>query len=219
MNARSKAAHRALLLAGITLGRADGHPESRALRLTARALDQAASVLNGRTGDQDITGRARAILHQARTAAPIEFPCEVIGYVSAPLVGHLPGVGDLMPANPLHAVRERELRARLLAILSSGLLDSSDGQEVTAALVALLDLHTDHHHLAGEVADHGRADAHPTVYRPSTGTRTAQHLPGRLTVFDGGLILVELPVPFGITPGEIWQTIRTAQPATTLAAA
>lgn len=59
---------------------------------------------------------------------------------------------------------------------------------------------------------HGRADQLPTTYRPHEGTRTAVHLPGHLTVFDGGLILAELAVPFDITPGQIWQLIKTAQP-------
>ncbi|WP_326815921.1 MULTISPECIES: hypothetical protein [unclassified Streptomyces] len=54
---------------------------------------------------------------------------------------------------------------------------------------------------------------------PSPAGRTAIHLPGHLTVFDGGLILAELAVPFAITPGEIWQLIKTAQPTHDTAAA
>lgn len=214
MNAHAKAAHRARLLAGIACGRAEDHPEAHALHLTTRALRQAAAVLLGNAGDDDIAARALAVLHRARAIAPTDFPFEVIGYVSAPLVGRLPGLHDLVPANPAHAKQERELRARLDNITAAGLLDSSDDQEVTAALGALLDVHAEHSRLAEEVAAHGRADAHPTVYRPHTGTRTAQHLPGRLTVFDDGRVLTKLAVPYGITPSEIWQLIRTAQPTT-----
>ncbi|MFE4959191.1 hypothetical protein ACFRCW_35585 [Streptomyces sp. NPDC056653] len=80
-------------------------------------------------------------------------------------------------------------------------------------LVALIRLYGDYDRLADEVAVHGRADQLPTTYRPHEGGRTAAHLPGHLTVFDGGLILAELDVPYGVSSGEIWQLIRTAQPA------
>lgn len=219
MNQHTTAARRARLLAGIVRGRADGHPEAKALRLVARQLGQAAAVLRGLGGDHDIADRAQAILWRARMAAPEGFPAYVIGYVSAPLAGYLPGLDDLMPADPAHVRRERALRARLLDVIGSGLLGSSDDQEVTAALVGLLDVHAAHAALAAEVEIHGRADAHPTVYRPHTGTRTAQHLPGRLTVFDDGQVLAELNVPYGITPGEVWQLIRDIEPARLLIAA
>ncbi|MFF5275169.1 hypothetical protein [Streptomyces sp. NPDC000133] len=38
-------------------------------------------------------------------------------------------------------------------------------------------------------------------------------------MFDGGLILAELAVPFDITPGQIWQLIKTAQPIREMTAA
>jgi hypothetical protein len=116
-----------------------------------------------------------------------------------------------MPANPLHVRRERILRARLLAVTEAGHLDSSDEEVVRAALIALVDVHADHAELAAEVELHGRVDALPTVYRPHRGARTALHLPGRLAVFDGGQVLAELPVPYGITPGEIWRLIGTVE--------
>ena len=219
MNQHTKAAHRARLLAGIVRGRAEGHPEARALRLTARALGQAAGVLLGRCGDHDIATRAQAVLTRARHVAPADFPADVIDYVSAPLTGHFPGLRDLVPANPFHARRERGLRARLFGITAAGLLDSSDDEEVIAALVGLLDVHAAHAALAAEVELHGRADAQPTVYRPHTGTRTAHHLPGRLTVFDGGQVLAELPAAYDITPGEVWQLVRDVEPAWQLLAA
>ncbi|GAA2948537.1 hypothetical protein ACFPN0_15055 [Kitasatospora cinereorecta] len=219
MNQHQITAQRARLLAGIIRGHVDGHPQAKALRFVARQLGQAGAVLRGLGGDHDIAARAEAILWRARMAAPEGFPAEVIGYVSAPLAGYLPGLDDLMPANPLHVRRERALHARLLGVIGSGLLASSDDQEVTAALVGLLDVHTAHAALAAEVEIHGRADAHPTVYRPHIGTRTAQHLPGRLTVFDGGQVLAELTVPYGITPGEVWQVIRDTEPTRQLIAA
>lgn len=219
MNQHTSTAQRARLLAGIIRGHADGHPDAKALLLVARQLGQAGAVLRGLGGDHDITARAEATLWRTRMAAPKSFPSEVIGYVSAPLAGRLPGLGDLMPANPEHARRERALNARLLGVLGSGLLDSSDDQEVAAALVGLLDIHTAHAALAAEVKVHGRVDAHPTVYRPHSGMRTAQHLPGRLTVFDGGHVLAELTVPYDITPGEVWQLIRNAEPSRRLIAA
>ncbi|MFJ7592510.1 hypothetical protein ACIQZO_35095 [Streptomyces sp. NPDC097617] len=219
MNQQTSTAQRARLLAGIIRGRAVGHPDAKALRLIARQLGQASAVLRGLDGDHDIADRAEAILWRARMAAPESFPPVVIGYVSAPLAGYLPGLDDLMPANPEHVRSEHTLRARLLDVLGTGLLGSSDDQEATAALVGLLDVHTAHAALAAEVEIHGRADAYPTVYRPHTGSRAAQHLPGRLTVFDGGQVLAELNVPYGITPGEVWQLIRDIEPARPLIAA
>ncbi|MGC4947746.1 hypothetical protein ACLQ2N_16315 [Streptomyces sp. DT224] len=219
MNQLAATAQRARLLARIIRGHAQGHPDAKALRLIARQLGQASAVLRGLGGSHDIAARAEAILYRARLLAPEGFPPEVVGYVSAPLTGYLADLTDLMPANPAHARRERALRARRLGVLVSGLLNSSDDQEVAAALDGLLDVHTEHAALAAEVEIHGRADAHPTTYRPHIGTRSAQHLPGRLTVFDGGQVLAELLVPYGITPGEIWQLVRTTDPARQLAAA
>jgi hypothetical protein len=219
MNQYVKAATRARLLAGVIRGRAQDHPQGTELRLTARQLGQAAAVLLGLGGSHDIAERAERILWNARRLAPVGFPTDVLGYVSAPLTGYNPGMHDLMPANPRHARRERILRARLLAVTEAGHLDSADEDVARAALIALLDVHAEHAELAAEVELHGRIDVHPTVYRPRWGARTAQHLPGRLTVFDGGQLLAELPVPFGITPGEIWRLIDTVQPAALLIAA
>lgn len=219
MNQHTSTAQRARLLAQIIRGHADGHPDAKALRLVARQLGQASAVLRGLGGSHDIAARAEAILYRARMFAPESFPPEVIGYVSAPLTGDLADLNDLMPANPVHAHRERALRARRLGVLVTGLLNSSDDQEVTAALVGLLDVHTAHAALAAEVEIHGRADAQPTTYRPHIGTRSAQHLPGRLTVFDGGQVLAELAVPYGVTPGEVWQLIRDTEPTRQLVAA
>lgn len=212
MNQHVKAATRARLLAGIVRHRAEGHPHGDQLRLTARQLGQAAAVLLGLGGGHDITERAERILSNARRLAPEGFPTDVLGYVSAPLTGYNPGMHDLMPADPQHARRERILRARLLAVTEAGHLDSTDEDVARAALIALLDIHAEHAVLAADVKLHGRIDAQPTVYRPTFGPRTAQHLPGRLTVFDGGQLLAELAVPFGITPGEIWRLIDTARP-------
>ncbi|WNI20376.1 hypothetical protein [Actinacidiphila sp. ITFR-21] len=219
MNQHMKAATRARLLAGVIRGRAQTHPQGKQLRLTARQLSQAATVLLGLGGSHDIAERAETILWRARTTAPEGFPADVLDYVSAPLTGYNPGMPDLMPADPQHARRERALRARLLAVTEARHLDSGDEDVVRAALTALLDIHADHAELAAEVELHGRIDANPTVYRPHRGARTAQHLPGRLAVFDGGQLLAELPVPYGITPVEIWRLIDTAQPAADLIAA
>ncbi|MEC3995193.1 hypothetical protein VSR01_17290 [Actinacidiphila sp. DG2A-62] len=211
MNQYVKAATRARLLAGVIRGRAQGHPQGRELRLTAHQLGQAAAVLLGLGGSHDIAERAQTILWRARTTAPEGFPTDVIGYASAPLTGYNPGMADLMPADPAHARRERALRARLLAVTEAGHLDSRDEDVVRAALIALIDVHAEHAELAAAVELHGRIDAHPTVYRPLRGARTGQHLPGRLAVFDGDQLVAELPVPFDITPGEIWRLIATVQ--------
>ncbi|MGY5035128.1 hypothetical protein ACWC9U_30645 [Streptomyces sp. 900116325] len=158
-------------------------------------------------------GRARMAAARAETG----IPAAVIDYVSASAIGYTPELPDLLPADPEHVRQENELRARFLDI--SRHLDARDEDVANAALVALIRLHSDYDRLADDVALHGRADQLPTTYRPHEGGRTAVHLPGHLTVFDGGLILAELAVPFAITPAEIWQLIKTAQPARDTAAA
>lgn len=47
-------------------------------------------------------------------------------------------------------------------------------------------------------------------YRSSVNGRTAEHNLANnvLTIFEGGMILVELDVPQGVTPGAIWNHIE-----------
>ncbi|WP_433916944.1 hypothetical protein [Streptomyces sp. NBC_01744] len=138
-------------------------------------------------------------------------PTAAFDYVSAPVTGYAPELPDLLPADPEHVSRENELRAEFLDL--SRHLDARDEDVAKAVLVALLRVHREYDRLAADVAMHGRADQVPTTYPPHEGNRSAAHLPGHLTVLDGGLILAELDVPYGISPGEIWQLIKTAQPA------
>ncbi|MFC7791361.1 hypothetical protein [Streptomyces cinereoruber] len=210
MNQHDKAATRARLLAGIIRSRAKGHPDAPALRAVARSLGKVARHLLDGSGD-DAAERAHTALWQIRRAAPLSLPSDVIAYVSAALDGRNPGLHDLMPANPEHAHREGQLRARLLDLTEAGHLDSAEEAIVAAALAALLDLHTEHAALAEDVADHGRADAQPTAFRPHHSPLTGTHLPGRLTVSLHGRLIAELHVPYGITPDEIWQILRTFQ--------
>ncbi|WP_434593335.1 hypothetical protein [Streptomyces sp. A5-4] len=213
MNKHSKAATRARLLAGVIRGRAETHPEGAALRTVARNLTRAAKVLreSPETGYlPDAADQALWCARMAAVRADTGIPSAVLDYVSAPITGWSTQLPELLPADPEHVRQENELRARNLDL--SGHLDSRDEDVVSAVLVALIAVHTEYEHLAANVALHGRADTPPTTYRPHTGRRTAAHLPGHLTVFDGCLILAELEVPYGITPGEIWQLIATAQP-------
>lgn len=221
MNHHTRAANRARLLAGVIRGRADGHPHARALRTCARNLAQAAKILretpqtDGRLPDAADLALWRARLAAARTEGAL--PVEVLAYVSAPATGLPTDLPGLLPADPEHVRRENELRARTAEL--NGHLDTSDDDMVRAVLIALIDVHTEHERLEADVAEHGRADELPTTYRPHTGRRTAAHLPGHLTIFDQGLILAELEVPYGITPGSIFQLIRTYEPTPALAAA
>ncbi|MGW3736635.1 hypothetical protein [Streptomyces sp. NPDC005148] len=223
MNTHAKAATRAQLLAEIVRGRAQDHLEGNALRTIARNLKRAAAELRKAADTDRLPDEADQALWRARmTAARAEtgIPAAVIDHVAALATGYapdLPDLPDLLPADPEHVRRENELRARFLDL--SRHLDARDEDVANAVLVALIRLHSDYDRLAAEVEVHGRADQAPTTYRPHEGARTAAHLPGHLTVFDGGLILTELAVPFDITPGEIWQLIKTAQPARDTAAA
>ncbi|WP_327123700.1 hypothetical protein [Streptomyces sp. NBC_01727] len=220
MNTHAKAATRAQLLAEIVRGRAQDHPEANALRTIARNLKRAATELRKATGTDRLPDEADQALWRARMAAAraeTGIPAAVIDHVSALATGYAPDLPDLLPADPEHVRQENELRARFLDL--SRHLDARDEDVANAVLVALIRLHSDYDRLAAEVAVHGRADQAPTTYRPHEGSRTAAHLPGHLTVFDGGLILTELAVPFDISPGEIWQLIKTAQPARDTAAA
>ncbi|WP_329157513.1 hypothetical protein OHB49_02465 [Streptomyces sp. NBC_01717] len=220
MNTHLTAATRAQLLAKIVRGRAQDHPEGNALRNIARNLTRAAKELREAADADRLPDAADQALWRARMAAAravTGIPAAVIDYVSAPAIGYAPDLPDLLPADPEHVRQENELRARFLDL--SRHLDCRDEDVANAVLVALIRLHSDYDHLAAEVEVHGRADQAPTTYRPHEGARTAAHLPGHLTVFDGGRILSELAVPFDITPGEIWQLIKTAQPTRDTAAA
>ncbi|MCX4550565.1 MULTISPECIES: hypothetical protein [unclassified Streptomyces] len=214
MNQHAKAATRARLLADLIRGRADQHPEGGELRSIVQNLRRAAGAFRAAGPTSGVPNLAAACLTRARmTAARTDtgIAITVFDYVTAPVTGWTPYLPDLLPADPKHVRQENELHARNFEL--SGHLDSREEDVLTAALVALVDLHGEYERLAAEVALHGRADTPPTTFRPHTGSRTAAHLPGHLTVFDGGLILAELEVPYDITPGEIWQLIRTAEPA------
>ncbi|MGA5497749.1 hypothetical protein ACPCSP_25635 [Streptomyces cinereoruber] len=205
-----KAATRARLLARLIRSRAKGHPDAAALRSVARGLVRVARHLAD--DGHDTADRVTRALWHIRRSAPHSFPVDVIAYVSAPLSGgRAPGLHDLMPANPEHAHREAQLRARLLELTEAGHLDSTEEDIVAATLAALLDLHTGHAALAEDVAAHGRADAQPTLFHPHRSELTGTHLPGRLTVSHHGRLIAELQVPYGITPDGIWQILRTFQ--------
>ncbi|MFJ3274060.1 hypothetical protein [Streptomyces sp. NPDC086776] len=214
MNTHLTAATRAQLLAKIVRGHAPDHPEANALRTIARNLMRAAKELRETADSDRFPDAADQALWRARMAAAradTGIPAAVIDHISAPVNGYAPDLPDLLPADPEHVRQENELRARFVDL--SRHLDCRDEDVANAVLIALIRLHSDYDRLAADVAVHGRADQLPTTYRPHEGGRTAVHLPGHLTVFDGGLILAEVAVPFDITPGQIWQLIKTVQPA------
>ncbi|MFE4796202.1 hypothetical protein ACFRFL_14060 [Streptomyces sp. NPDC056708] len=209
MNNAVKAATRARLLASIVRGRASRHPEGKALRTIARHLDRASKALLEAAHTNGLPDAADDAIWAARLAAAnVEtgVSTAVFEHITAPVTGYFPELRDLLPANPEHARRANELRADFLDLVRH--LDCRDEDVTRAVLHGLIRVHNAYELLADEVEEHGRADARPTTFRPHTGTRSAEHLPGRLTVFDGGRIVAELTVPFDVTSGEIWQLIQ-----------
>ncbi|MFZ3595083.1 hypothetical protein [Streptomyces sp. BH104] len=219
MNAHVKAATRARLLGNLVHGRAAQHPRRRALEAAARHLhDLSAALLD--SADQP-TGRLPEgaegpywAAHRELRSGDTGIPAQLLWYVSVPVYGERPELDDLDLIHPALCFREREIRARQMYVLELGHLNSSDDQVVLAALGSLLDVHREWDELKEDAADEIRRDrTRPTVYRTADGKRSAEHLRGRLAVFEGQTVIAELDVPDYVPAGEVWQLINDAPAA------
>ncbi|MFD8774514.1 hypothetical protein [Streptomyces sp. NPDC059916] len=216
MNAHVKAATRARLLGNLVRGRAARHPKGRAIEAAASHLhDVAAALLDSA---DELTGQMPEDAETALWAAFRELksgdtgiPTALLWYVTAPVNGYGSGLPELDLIHPTLRFRERELRARHLYVIEMGHLNSPDDEVAMAALGSLLDVHREWDELTDDAADELRRDrSRPVTYRTADGRRSAEHLRGRLTVFEGPSIIAELDLPDWATPGEVWQLIKDA---------
>lgn len=214
MNGHTKAATRARLLAKLIRGRADSHPRRRALLAAVRHLhDATADLLDAadtegmpEAGDASISAACRALMTTGTDLPPV-----LLRYVTDPVTGSCPGLPELDLVHPTFRYRARDLRARHLYVIEMGHLDSQDEDVVLAALGALLDLHREWDRLTEDARDELRRDrTRPVVYRTHDGRRSAEHLRGHLTVFDGTRVIASLDVPEHTAPGDVWQLINQA---------
>lgn len=217
MNAHTKAATRARLLGKLARSHAHGHPRHRALLAAARHLHDASAALLGHAdtdglpeaADTAIWSAYRAFMNGDTGLAPA-----LLGYVTAPVTGDAPELPELDLIHPEFRYRARDLRARHLYVIEMGHLDSHDEDVVLAAFSALLDLHREWDQLTDDARDELRRDrTRPVVYRTHDGQRSAEHLHGHLTVFDGTRVIASLDVPDHAAPGEVWQLINEADVA------
>ncbi|MCX5326321.1 hypothetical protein [Streptomyces sp. NBC_00120] len=216
MNAHVKAATRARLLGNLVRGRAARHPKGRAIEAAASHLhDVAAALLDSA---DELTGHMPEDAETALWAAFRELksgdtgiPTALLWYVTAPVNGYGSGLPELDLIHPALRFRERELRARHLYVIEMGHLNSPDDEVAMAALGSLLDVHREWDELTDDAADELRRDrSRPTTYRTADGRRSAEHLRGRLTIFEGPRVIAEPDVPDWAAPGEVWQLIKDA---------
>ncbi|MEV6565898.1 hypothetical protein [Streptomyces kronopolitis] len=214
MNAHTKAATRARLLGKLVRGRAAGHPRHRALLDAARHLHDASAALLDHADTDGLPDAANAAIwaaYRAFTSGDTGLEPALLWYVTAPVTGHAPELIEPDLIHPTFRYRARDLRARHLYVIEMGHLDSHDEDVALAAFSALLDLHREWGQLLDDARDELSVDrARPVVYRTRDGSRSAEHLRGHLTVFDGTRVIASLDVPDHTAPGEVWQLITQA---------
>lgn len=214
MNAHVKAATRARLLGKLIRGQAKGHPRRRALLAAARHLRSASAALLDHADTDGLPAAADDAINAAYRAvrdSGADLPPALLRYVTAPVAGRAPELPELDLIHPGFRYRARDLRARHLYVIEMGHLDSHDEDVALAALGALADLHREWDQLTDDAHDElSRDRARPVVYRTHDGRRSAEHLHGHLTVFDGTRVIATFDVPDHTDPGEVWRLITTA---------
>lgn len=214
MNRHTKAATRACLLGKLVRGRADGHPRRRALLAAAGHLHDTAANFLDAADTEEMPEAADASIRAAYRALMTTgtgVPLALLHYVTDPVTGYRTELPELDLIHPTFRYRARELRAHHLYVIEMGHLDSHDEDVALAALAALCDLHREWDQLTEDARDELRRDrTRPVVYRAHDGKRSAEHLRGHLTVFDGTRVVSSLDVPERTAPGDIWQLINQA---------
>ncbi|CAM5479810.1 MULTISPECIES: hypothetical protein [Streptomyces] len=148
-------ARRLMALAAVVRGRAY-HPQRYMIETLAGAIEDAAIALQ--TSPVDEPGQipqpaADAVREATDLLAQHDFmiPAAVLGYATAPITGVLPTMEPLNAVSVQLARQDIDLRARRLAIIEHGHLNSRDDEVLNAALTGLIALHRKHERLAAAV--------------------------------------------------------------------
>ncbi|MEU2264991.1 hypothetical protein ABZ568_00755 [Streptomyces olindensis] len=157
MSAPQVAATRRLMhLARIVRGRAH-HPQRFMVETLAGAIEDAADIIRDYPIPclDEVPLAANFPLREATdllTQHDFMIPAAILGYATAPLTGVLPQMEPLNAVSLQLARQDADLRARRMALIEHGHLNSRDEDVLDAALTGLMGLHRKHERLAATVA-------------------------------------------------------------------
>ncbi|MGW4731794.1 hypothetical protein ACWEQC_21970 [Streptomyces shenzhenensis] len=143
-------------LAAVVRGRAY-HPQRYMIETLAGAIEDAAIGIQTFPVDEpgQLPQGATDALREATdllTQNDFMIPAAIIGYATAPVTGVMPKMEPLQAVSIQLARQDADLRARRIAIVEHGHLNSRDEEVLNAALTGLIALHRKHERLAAAVA-------------------------------------------------------------------
>jgi hypothetical protein len=143
-------------LAAVVRGRAH-HPQRYMIETLAGALEDAAIAIQSFPVDEpgQLPQPAVDALREATellTENDFMIPAAIVGYATAPVTGSTPQMEPLNAVSLQLARQDADLRARRMALIEHGHLNSRDEAVLNAALTGLLVLHRKHERLAAAVA-------------------------------------------------------------------
>ncbi|KUN32497.1 hypothetical protein AQJ11_02935 [Streptomyces corchorusii] len=156
MSAYLASARRLMALATVVRGRAY-HPQRYMIETLAGAIEDAAIALQTCPVDEpgQIPQPAADAVREATdllTQHDFMIPAAILGYATSPITGTVPSMQPLTAVSLQLARQDIDLRARRLAIVEHGHLNSRDDEVLGAALAGLMVLHRKHERLAAAVA-------------------------------------------------------------------
>lgn len=143
-------------LAAVVRGRAY-HPQRYMIETLAGAIEDAAIAIQSFPVDEpgELPQGAIDALREATdllTQNDFMIPAAIVGYAIAPVTGVMPQMEPLKAVSLQLARQDADLRARRVALIEHGHLNSRDEEVLTAALTGLVALHRQHERLAAAVA-------------------------------------------------------------------
>lgn len=147
---------RLMHLAAVVRGRAY-HPKRYMIETLAGAIEDAAIAIQSDPVDEsgqlpqptlDALREATDLL----TQHDFMIPAAIVGYATAPVTGVMPQMEPLRAVCLQLARQDADLRARRIALIEHGHLNSRDEEVLHAALTGLIGLHRKHERLAAAVA-------------------------------------------------------------------
>ncbi|WP_019061739.1 hypothetical protein [Streptomyces prunicolor] len=156
MSAYLATARRLNHLAAVVRGRAH-HPQRYMIETLAGAIEDAAIAIQSYPVDEpgQLPQPAVDALREAAellTQNDFMTPAVIVGYATAPVTGETPTMQPLNAVSMQLAREDADLRARRIALIEHGHLNSRDDEVLNAALTGLIALHRKHERLAAAVA-------------------------------------------------------------------